>query len=154
KPVCQVNPEIPEMLGQIIDEMIDPGPEKRPRKAAHVAKALRVFLAADEHRESKADEQISFAQERPSVKPRQEARAEEDRGEDDADSEPAQTPRQDNRANEAPEGLGGKLAAVWEEVRPEMRDLLFLAGGAVGTLLIILLIQLLVGVHFVFVAGL
>jgi hypothetical protein len=48
------------MLGRIIDEMIDPVPAKRPQKAAHVAKSLRVFLAAEEHaREAKPEENIA-----------------------------------------------------------------------------------------------
>src|SRR5262249_3474078 len=37
KPVGELAPEVPEMLCQIIEEMIDPVPAKRPQKAAHVA---------------------------------------------------------------------------------------------------------------------
>jgi uncharacterized membrane protein HdeD (DUF308 family)/serine/threonine protein kinase len=59
KPVSEVAPDVPEMLGQLIDQMIDPNPARRPRKAAHVAKSLRVFLAtAEQARESRAEDNI------------------------------------------------------------------------------------------------
>jgi uncharacterized membrane protein HdeD (DUF308 family)/serine/threonine protein kinase len=59
KPVSAVAPEVPEMLGQIIDQMIDPSAAHRPRKAAHVAKSLRVFLATEEQaHEARAEDNI------------------------------------------------------------------------------------------------
>lgn len=152
KPVCQLNPEVPEMLGQMVDEMIDPDPQKRPTKASHVAKALRVFLAADEHsRETKAEENISLSQEGMSAKVSLDATPEVDAKEDEAMST---LPSLRRRRSETPQSLGGKLAAVWDELRPENRDLVCLAGGAVGILLIILLIELLAGLRFIYIAGL
>src|SRR5262249_34125473 len=69
-PVREVAPEVPEMLGEIIDGMIDLAPEKRPQKAGHVAKSLRVFLAADEQtREAGAEENLAIARERPPAPP-------------------------------------------------------------------------------------
>jgi hypothetical protein len=36
------------MLCQMIEEMINPDPAKRPEKAVNLARSLRVFLAAEE----------------------------------------------------------------------------------------------------------
>jgi hypothetical protein len=53
-----------------------------------------------------------------------------------------------------PEGAWGKVVALWEEVRPDLRDLLFLTGGALGILLLIFLIELLTGIRLTYIAGL
>lgn len=150
QPICQANPEVPEMLGQLIDEMINPSPQKRPRKAGHVAKALRVFLAAEEHpRETGAEEHLALVQASAPIKARVEPAPDGDADEDDAEQETRPRPHRRHA-----EGVRGKLGALWDEVRPEARDLVFLSGGAVSVLLVILLIELLVGLRFIYVAGL
>jgi twitching motility protein PilT len=40
----QAHPEIPSMLADLLDSMLDPAPANRPKSAGAVAKALRVFL--------------------------------------------------------------------------------------------------------------
>ncbi len=47
-PVRQLAPDVPELLAQLIESMIDLDPNQRPRGAAQAAKSLRVFLAAEE----------------------------------------------------------------------------------------------------------
>src|SRR5262249_27451619 len=46
--VRQQSPEVPSMLADLIDSMIDPVAGNRPVSAAAVAKALRVFLRTEE----------------------------------------------------------------------------------------------------------
>jgi serine/threonine protein kinase len=149
--IAEIAPEIPEMLVSIIEGMIDPDPSKRPQKAANVAKSLRVFLAAEEHgREAKAEENI--------VVPSHKALHEQEEGESESveGEEEEARPGRRIRNGEAVshEGVGGKVAALWEEVNPDLRDLLFFAGGALGVLLFIFLVELLTGIRIVYVAGL
>jgi twitching motility protein PilT len=47
-PVRQAATEVPELLAELIDSLVDAVPENRPRSAAAVAKALRVFLRTEE----------------------------------------------------------------------------------------------------------
>ncbi len=156
--VTEAAPEVPEMLGQIIDEMIDPDPAKRPQKAAHVAKSLRVFLAADEHaREAREEEQITIPMEYLA-----EGQAEEEPYEDVqevGEEEEEAAPRRVARKHVSPvsaerEGISGKFLALWDEIRPQIRDLLFLAGGALGMLVLIFFGHLFSGLSLVYVAGL
>jgi serine/threonine-protein kinase len=153
RPVAQMEPEVPEMLAGIIESLIDPDPAKRPPKAAHVAKSLRVFLAAEEQsREVKAEENLvsptdRAAAEAPAPGP------EEDGGEEEEEEErPA--PRRPERARRAGAADADKALALWDEIKPGQRDLLFLAGGALGMLLLIFLISLLTGIRLPYVAGL
>src|SRR5262249_38602660 len=58
-PLRQVVPEVPEMLADLVDQLVAPDPQARPRKATHAAKLLRVFLASEEEpRESRAEETV------------------------------------------------------------------------------------------------
>jgi serine/threonine protein kinase len=159
KPVRQAAPDVPEMLGEIIDEMIDPVPAKRPQKAAHVAKSVRVFLAADEHaREAKAEEHIALPKERIGARAAEEEDIQEELDDEDVDeteeeeAAPRRAPRK--RAGAEHEGVSGKLVELWEEIQPQLRDLLFLAGGALGMLLLIFVVELLSGLRLTYVAGL
>jgi hypothetical protein len=157
KPVGEVAPEVPEMLGRIIDEMIDPDPAKRPQKAAHVAKSLRVFLAAEEHaREAKPEENIAtpaavaaaaVAEEEPAA----EAEEEEEEVEEE---EVAPRPRAQRKAPVQGGTWWDRVVATWEEVRPEVRDLVFLAVGALLMLALIFLVEFLTGLHLSYIAGL
>jgi hypothetical protein len=153
RPVAVLAPEIPEMLCQIIEQMIDPDPAKRPQKAAHVAKSLRVFLAAEEHaQEVKAEENIAAPAEKaaPAV---HEPEVEE---EEEAEEEERPTPRRPQRTREAApqDGAWGKAVALWQEIKPDLRDLLFLAGGALGMLIVLFLAELLIGIRMPYIAGL
>jgi hypothetical protein len=153
-PVAEAAPEVPEMLGEIIDQMIDPDSTRRPQKAAHVAKSLRVFLAAEEQaREHKAEEDLIAPDEKAAEQSTEEPEYEE--GEEPAEEE-APTPRRTRRAKApaADDGAWGKAVALWEEIQPELRDLLFLAGGALGMLLLIFLAELLTGIGITYIAGL
>jgi hypothetical protein len=155
RPVAELAPEVPEMLRQIIEEMIDPDPAKRPQKAAHVAKSLRVFLAAEEQaKEVKAEEHIVSPGVKPAAAGAQEQEVEEEEEEEAAAEQPV--PRRPERAREPvpAEGAWGKAVALWNEVQPDLRDLLFLAGGALGMLLLIFLGTLLTGINLTYIAGL
>jgi twitching motility protein PilT len=59
-PVQTRVPEVPDMLAELIDSMIDPVPANRPTNAAAIAKALRVFLKSEEQ-QPRADEAIAVA---------------------------------------------------------------------------------------------
>ena len=102
KPVGQVSPEVPEMLQQIIEEMIDPAAAKRPKKAAHVAKSLRVFLAAEEHsQEAKAEEHIVAPTEEARSQLGEEAPAEEEDVDEEAVEEDETSTRRLRRKRRA-----------------------------------------------------
>jgi twitching motility protein PilT len=58
--VRQQEPDVPGMLADLIDSMIDPVAGNRPRTAAAVAKSLRVFLRAEEEeKHTRADAKIA-----------------------------------------------------------------------------------------------
>jgi serine/threonine protein kinase len=153
RPVAEAAPGTPDMLCQIIEQMIDPDPAKRPQKAAHVAKSLRVFLAAEEHaREVPAEEHIVAPSEK-AAPAEYEAEVEEDEEVEEEEEVPGRRPR---RAGEAApqDGVWGKAVALWQELNPDLRDLLFLAGGALGLLVLLFLLQLLTGIGITYIAGL
>lgn len=156
-PVCQAAPEVPEMLGQIIDGMIDPNPANRPQKAAHVAKSLRVFLAAEEQsHDVKAEENIAHPAERTPAYELHEEPMDEHEETDDAEPEEMDAPpqRPARRRPAEPAGAMGKAAALWHEIRPQTRDAVFLASGALGILVLVFMLQLLTGLGFVYLVGL
>jgi serine/threonine protein kinase len=152
-PVSHLVPDIPELLGQLIDELIDPDVSKRPRKAGHVAKSLRVLLAADEQaREAVVEENLARPAEVTAKAPEETA---EDAAPEAEDDEEVEEPRpRRRRAAAAATGPWEQLLAWWEENRPEVRDLLFLAGGALGMLALIFLAELLSGLRLTYIAGL
>ncbi len=148
KPVRELAPETPEMLSDIIEEMIDPVPAKRPQKASNIAKALRVFLSAEEHaKAAKAEEHLEVAAPR-SPKPKvvdEEPDVEEEENEEE-EEEASSRPE--------PEGVWGKAVALWEEINPQPRDIVVFAGGALLMLLLIFLVQFITGFHISYLAGL
>jgi serine/threonine protein kinase len=147
--IREIDPDIPEMLAAIIEQMIDPDPSKRQEKAANVAKSLRVFLAAEEQgREIKAEENI--------VAPNKKALLDEDEEESEFEEDEEEARPSRHRRNESVplEGFGNKAVALWEEIAPDVRDLLFFASGALGVLLLIFIVQLLTGIGLVYIAGL
>jgi serine/threonine protein kinase len=153
KPVAEVAAGVPEMLGQLIDEMIDPDPKRRPQKAAHVAKSLRVFLAAEEHAgDVPAEENIARPTERSAPTVAEEATSPE--AEQDEDEEVEETPRRRVPRDAAASAPWQQALAWWDENRPRVRDLLYLAGGALGMLALIFLVELFSGLRLTYVAGL
>jgi serine/threonine-protein kinase len=158
RPVAELAPDVPEMLGEIIDQMIDPDPARRPQKAANVAKSLRVVLASEEHgREVQAEEHIVAPSQKAHAEPAaDESEVEEVEEDEEVEEEEEPAPRRRARSREPvePEGTWGKVVALWEEVRPDLRDLLFLTGGALGVLVLIFLIELLTGIRLMYLGGL
>jgi twitching motility protein PilT len=62
QPVRQLAPDVPELLAELVDRMIDPVPANRPRHAAGVAKAVRILLKADEEdRPASIEEALAVA---------------------------------------------------------------------------------------------
>jgi serine/threonine protein kinase len=156
RPVAELAPDVPEMLCEIIQQMIDPDPAKRQQKAAHVAKALRVFLASEEQaREVKAEENIVAPTEKAHAAAEQESEVEEDveEVEEEEEERPRRFPQR-TREPVSAETAWGKVVALWREIGPDLRDLLFAAGGALGMLLLIFLAELLTGIRLVYIAGL
>ena len=158
RPVAEVAPEVPEMLCLIIEKMIDPQPANRPQKAANVAKSLRVFLAAEEQgQETRAEENIvSPRAKMASRAEEEEAGYEEVEDEEEEQQEEEVKPRSRKLQGQdtAKEGVWEKGVALWEEVQPQVRDLLFLAGGALGMLALIFIVGILTGIQISYIAGL
>jgi twitching motility protein PilT len=76
-PVQKQAPEVPGMLADLIDSMIDPVVANRPRSAAAAAKALRVFLKTEEEeKQGRADDKLAVAVQSPPAAP--DDRAEEE----------------------------------------------------------------------------
>jgi serine/threonine protein kinase len=146
KSVRTLVPEVPEMLAKIIEEMIDPEPAKRPQKAGHLAKALRVFLSAEEHaRHTNVEDQI--------VAPASHTASGQDEDEE-AESDEADIGHEEESSSATVEGVWGKAAALWEEINPQPRDIVVFGGGAMLMLILIFLIQFLTGFHISYIAGL
>ena len=139
-PVCQLVPDVPEMLGELVDHMFSADPHQRPRSAAHAAKALRVFLASEEEsaRESRVEEHLAAPVSDRGGTPGEVEEAPEE-------EEPTPAPA----AVEPTEGVQGKLLDLWQEVRPQKRDLVFLGSGAAGIIVLVLLLRLLTGIQFI-----
>ncbi len=158
KPVAEVAPEVPEMLCQVIEQMIDPNPANRQKKAAHVAKSLRVFLAAEEQaREVKAEDNLVLPGHRAAAaeedEPVETEVVEEDDHEDEAEA-PAPRRRPERQRVAEEEGAWAKVVALWQDVNPTIRDLVFAAGGALVMLALIFLVEFLSGLRLSYVAGL
>jgi len=117
-PLRQALPEVPEMLADVVEQLIASDPAQRPRSAARAAKTLRVFLASEEETPEHRHEEI-LASPMPPIP-----------SELEQEPEPAAIEKEQHPAKEAAAGVKGKLAELWEEVRPGARDLLFLGGGA------------------------
>lgn len=135
-PVRQLAPDVPELLAEAAEQLIFPDLSARPRAASRVAKTLRVYLASEEDmREAHAEEEIGVAT-LPALAavPAREA-VEEPVAVKFGQDEPA-----------APANRGMEL---WQEFGPRQRDWLFLAAGAAGSLVLLLLAHLITGIHLV-----
>lgn len=135
KPVRDLAPEVPELLAETVEQLISPDLSARPRAASRVAKTLRVYLAsAEESRETRAEEEIASPNEAPQQAPVLAVMEEEEPSEAKFGKAPANA---------------GRFAELWAEFGPKQRDWLFLAGGASGIIVLILLAHLITGIHFI-----
>ncbi len=146
-------PDVPEMLAEVVDGLIHPDGSRRTRKASHAAKALRVFLAADDEEQSpRAEDRLAtpgtYVQESLPVPP------------PPPHYEPDPPPRAERVARppsprraqpvarekgEAPTTLSAKWEDLWTEYQPNERDLVCMAIGVVTLILLVLVLKLLTG---------
>jgi serine/threonine-protein kinase len=129
-PIRQLAPDVPELLAQLVESMIDPNAAQRPASAARAAKSLRVFLASEEEAEPSHPEEH--------LVPHAHALAPAPAAEDTAEEQ-------------RPEGgeVTQQLGRLWEELRPGQRDWVFLSIGVAGVLLVVLFVSVLTGIRFV-----
>jgi hypothetical protein len=139
-PIRQLAPEVPEMLANLVETMVDADPARRPAGAAQAAKGLRVFLASEEEpSSSRPEEQVATQPAAPVSAPA-------------AEETPAASPSAEPAAGEQPaeEGEGSQqLKALWKELRPGQRDWVFLGVGAAAVILVVLFLRLLTGIGIV-----
>ncbi len=137
-PIRQLAPDVPELLAQLVESMIDTDPAQRPRGAAQAAKSLRVFLAAEE--------ETTPAQPEEELVPHPVAHAPAPA------PEPEETESSESAAEEQPAAQGAvaqQFKKLWDELRPGQRDWVFLSIGAGGVVLLVLLLTLLTGIRFI-----
>jgi serine/threonine protein kinase len=138
-PIRQLAPDVPELLAQDVESMIDPNAAQRPASAARAAKALRVFLASEEESEpSHPEEHLVPHPHAVAPSPAEEM----------AD---ATAPTESTAEAQRAEGgeVTQQLRRLWEELRPGQRDWVFLSIGAAGVILIVLFFAVLTGIKFV-----
>jgi serine/threonine protein kinase len=137
RPISELAPDVPPILAHLVEPLIDPDPAQRPAAASRVAKSLRVFLASEEETQHGHPEDNLVPQHAPVSAPAQEGAVS----------------AQASAAAPAAAAGGGtltvQLKALWEELRPGQRDLVFLALGAAAVIVLVLLLTLLTGIHFV-----
>ncbi|HEY7157604.1 MAG TPA: hypothetical protein VH575_26850 [Gemmataceae bacterium] len=134
-PIRQLAPDVPDMLAQLVESLLDAYPSQRPSGAARVAKSLRVFLASEEkpQRDNPEEHLVAHTPAHVAARIEEEAKAEE---------ETASPP--------AGEGaLAQQVKALGRELRPKQRDLVFLGAGAAAVVVLVLFLTLLTGIHFV-----
>jgi hypothetical protein len=140
QPLREAAPEVPEMLAGIVEEMIEIDLARRAKNAGHLARALRVFLKAEEDaRDTRHEDHVVIPPRGPA------AAAAPDTDEEEAEEA---APRKKGAAAAA-EGVVGKLRELWEEVKPQPREWAFLGGGAVAVVVLVLLVALLTGISFI-----
>ncbi len=136
-PIRQLAPDVPELLAQTVEAMIDSNAAQRTANAARAAKSLRVFLASEEEAQQSPPEEQLVRQPHPAPGPEEtsplaataESGAEEQRGGGGEFSQ--------------------QLKTVWEELRPSQRDWVFFSIGVAAVVLATLFVNLLTGIHFV-----
>lgn len=134
-PIHQAAPDVPELLAQFVESMIDASPAHRPASAAQAAKGLRVFLASEEEARHSPPEEQLVPHPHAAAAPQPE------------EIEPASEPAEEQRA--AGGALTPQLQSLWMELRPGQRDWVFFSIGAAGVILLVLLLNLLTGIRFV-----
>ncbi|HEY7326152.1 MAG TPA: hypothetical protein VH592_00825 [Gemmataceae bacterium] len=139
-PIRQLAPEVPEMLAQLVESMIDPEPLQRPRGAAQAAKSLRVLLASEEEAAAgQHEEELVPHPVAPAPVPAPEPEETETAA---ASSEAEEQPAQQGVASQ-------QFKKLWEELAPSQRDWVFLGIGAAAVVLLVLFLTLVTGIHFV-----
>jgi hypothetical protein len=133
-PISESVPEIPDALAEIIESMIAPDPNERPRQAAHVAKSVRVFLATEESaRPAEVEHHIV-------PRARQQLQADDEEG-----TEPDEERPRRRRRSAPPGGFAQRVGDLWDEYGPNDRDLIYFTLGPVAFALIIIVITLFTG---------
>lgn len=131
KPIQEIQSDVPEMLAEVVDQMVASNPADRPRNAALAAKRLRVFLASEEEaREVRPEEQLASPTQASTGDPTGSLRKNRSQASDE-------TAKQ------------GKLIQLWEEIRPCQRDWFFFGAGVSSLILLTLLLRLILGIQFV-----
>lgn len=152
-PPAQLNPDIPMMLSQIVEQMIEVEPGKRPLKAAHISKALRVFLrSAEEEKVVREEERVVMPS--PAAASRIPQRQPEEAEGEFETEESAEAPAgQPGRKQSAADGNPFiRLGELWEEFNPQPRDAVILGVGSLLTIVLIIIFQFISGFNFVHVA--
>lgn len=124
RPFAETNPDVPEMLQQIVDQMMANDPAERYQTPARAAKALRVFLASEEEAQARPEDEAP----EPVFRAPRAERAER--------AEPA--PRAERAEHSAQaEAVAAKptVEALWDEVKPTDRDFVYMGIG-MGILLV------------------
>jgi hypothetical protein len=139
-PIRQLAPDVPEMLAQLVESMVDTDPAQRPRGAAQAAKSLRVLLASEEETAAAPPEEELVPQPAAPVPP-------------PAPEETARAAASSESVEEEQPAQGAALAqqfkALWEELRPTQREWVFLSIGAAAAILLVLFLTVLTGIRFV-----
>lgn len=144
-PVCQIAPDVPELLAQLVESMIDTDPAQRPRGAAQAGKSLRVLLASEEEAAaSQPEEELVPHPVAPVAAPAPEPA--EPAG-PAAVAMSAEPPAEEAPAPAGP--LSQQLKTLWDELRPSQRDWVFLSVGAAAVILIVLFLSVVTGIGFV-----
>jgi len=139
-PIRQLAPDVPELLAQLVESMIETDPAQRPRSAAQAAKSLRVFLASEEETApSPPEEQLV---------PHSAAPVSASAPEEVASAPPILEPATEEQPTERGE-LAQQWKTLWGELRPSQRDWVFLSIGATAVILLVLFLALLTGIRFV-----
>jgi hypothetical protein len=134
RPLRELAPNLPELVTETVEHLLASDVAARPRIASRVAKTLRVYLASSEEpRETRVEEEIAAPADIPQPAP--------------AEAEPENEPEE--TAFGRPSAPKNRLAALWEEFRPQPREWFFLAAGAAGVIILVLLIMLMTGIRFI-----
>lgn len=134
-PVNSLVPEIPELVGELIDQLVDPDPQTRFSDPRVAAKAMRILIASDEA-ESKPSHEDNLEIE--SVSPGQGAGSRSTKhGAERGFTEEAE--------GEEADWISEKAEELLAKAGITPRELVFLAGGALGTVFLLLISLWLVG---------
>lgn len=139
-PIRQLAPEVPELLAQLVESMIDGDANQRPRGAAQAAKSLRVFLASEEGSHPIPPEEHLVAHPHALAA----ASSSEETAVPSASTESAAKEQRIEGGD-----LSRQLKTLWGELRPGQRDWVFLSIGVAAVLLLVLFLAVLTGIHFV-----
>lgn len=145
RPLAELSPETPALLAQLVDDMIAVDPAARPKNAGHVAKALRIVLQSGEiEKGAHVEEKV--------IMPRSPAQLAAPADEEEGHIEDTESDDEEHHETRPKDAVGAAIAATgefWQEFRPGPRELIYLAAGSLGTILLILMIELFSGLRFV-----